>query len=135
MYRILFILFLALSLSACASTLHTYGNKTVNSSTLTGPHHIDLIAIDGDPVKNKPDCTGPICTKGFEIYLDTGVHTIAVKLATGNIYTDTVLLNFYAEPNEYYEFKHSETEGKIIHKDGTWRPIIINKSTNNVVSY
>ena len=135
MCRIFLILFFVLNLSACTSTLYTYGSKSANFATLKGPYHIDLIAIDGDLVTDRPGCTGPVCTKGFEIYFDEGVHTIDVKLATGHAYTDVIRLEFYAEANEFYEFKHSEMDNKVIHNDGSWRPVIVNKSTNRAVSH
>ncbi|TMP78627.1 hypothetical protein CWB73_16365 [Pseudoalteromonas phenolica] len=133
--RILFAFIILLTLFGCSSTIHTYGVKEANSAVLAGPYHVDLTAINEKFPANRPGCTGPVCTKGFKIYFSEGAHSIDVALATGNAYTGTVRLAFYARSGKQYQFKHSEKDGVVINEKGTWQPVIVDVSTNKVVSH
>ena len=130
--RYIFIFFTSLLITACApAVIYKYGETNASHmevGVVTGPHHIHINSIDNITDLKRPDCTGPICTKGFEIYFTPGPHELMVSLATGNEKAGPLTLRFNIEPGKQYEFV-SETSKEGLFKQ-FWVPKIIDNNGN-----
>jgi hypothetical protein len=125
-----------LSLAGCTSKIFKYGSVNAlpeNVGIVSGPYHLKLYEINGNSDIEDPGCTGPFCTKGFQIFLEEGTHTIKVEYADGTLLAGPIVLEFQIKKGKIYQFENK------FEKTGTfsaaiWKPEIIEKSSNKSVS-
>lgn len=126
MKRLALVVLVVVSVGCAPAKLYKYGAVEASQSTvgvLSGPPHIVIISIDGQTELERPECTGPACNKGFEIYLDPGPHQLVVRLATGNARAGPLTMEFDVVAGQGYTFI-SETERTGVF-EVLWRPKIV----------
>ena len=122
MFKTAVILFFAVLLTGCASTLKTYSGKTLSldeSGVLTCDHFLRIHAVDGNP-ELKISSGGGLWFRDCAVSLTPGPHTVTFQYYTGgtvSFSTGSVTRSFNVEKGNIYRIKNA-FEGKL------WKPYI-----------